>query len=436
MNKQAPTDLLRVLGLGALITYGVGDILGAGIYALIGKIAGVAGAFTWLSFMIAMGIVSLTALTYSELGSRLPKSGGVSVYIEAAFNTPWCSLFAGLLLFCATLLSMSTLAHAFTGYLHSLGFNLPAWFVISGFLLLLLLINLRGIKESSMANIIGTTIELSGLLIVVGCGAWFLSKNAMPTHHLTETPPTLSQVLQGAALAFFAFTGFEDMANVAEEVKNPRRTIPRAILSSISIAGILYLSVSWTATTLIPSSELAHSSSPLLDVVQKSCPALPSYVFAIIALFAVSNSTLLNYITASRLLYGMAQERLLPRQLKKVHPSFHTPYIAIFAVFPIVVTLGLINSFATLASSTSAVVLLVFSLSNLALIKIKWDEGSQKNKNQLFNIPLFIPCLGIVLNLFLISFIPLANLIPAALMVIACLVLTTFIQLVQQYAKF
>ncbi|HHF7374200.1 APC family permease [Legionella bozemanae] len=420
MNRNSSSGLIRALGLGALIIYGVGDILGAGIYALVGKIAGHAGSLTWFSFAIAMGIISFTALSYSELGSRFPKSGGVSIYIHEAFGTQWFSMLTGLLLFCATILSISTLSHAFAGYLRALGFNIPRSLDIFGFLLILLLINLRGIKQSSMANIISTSVEVSGLFIVLGCGFWYLA-----THHSnviatpTETPG-IGEVLQGTALAFFAFTGFEDMANIAEEVKEPKKNLPRAILSSVGIAGILYLGVSWVATTIIPGSELSSSDAPLLDVVSKSSPALPKSLFSIIAIFAVFNSALLNYITASRLLYGMAKENLLPKSLQRVHPKFHTPYSAIFLIFPIILCLVLTSNLGDLASSTSAIVLIVFSLSNLALIKIKLNTKKERISTKIFRIPLLVPCFAIALNLAAISFLPLHNIIPATVLIGIC----------------
>lgn len=425
MNANSQTGLIRALGLGALIIYGVGDILGAGIYALIGKIAGHSGSLTWLSFAIAMGIVFLTALTYSELGSRFPRSGGVSIYIQEAFGAQWLSILAGLLLFSATILSMSTLSHAFVGYLSAFGFKVPNWLGVFGFLVILFLINLRGIKQSSVANIISTLVEVSGLLIVLGCGFWYLATTHAKVIVIPiEKMPGITEVFQGAALAFFAFTGFEDMANVAEEVKHPKKNIPRAILSSIGVAGVLYLGVSWMATAVISGSELSHSDAPLLDVVSKSYPALPKYVFSIIALFAVSNTTLLNYITASRLLYGMSKTNLLPKFLQKVHPRFHTPYIAILVIFPLVLGLGLTGTLGELASSTSAIVLVVFSLSSIALVKIKCDERKGNIDPEVFKIPLFIPCLAVILNLTAISFLPLRAVIPAAIFIVVGSIIT------------
>jgi APA family basic amino acid/polyamine antiporter len=421
MQNTSPPKLIRALGLGAVIIYGVGDILGAGIYAIVGKIAGHAGPLTWLSFLIAMGIVFFTALTYGELGSRFPRSGGVSVYIQEGFKSHWFSTLAGLLLFSATILSMSTLTHAFVSYFEAFGFNIPDWLGMCGFLIILLLINLRGIKESSFANIISTVVEISGLLIVLACGVWYLAKNPGETSSSIEHMPEISGIFQGAALAFFAFTGFEDLANIAEEIKHPEKNIPRAILTALGAAGLLYLAVSWMATTIIPGPILSHSKAPLLDVVNKSYPAFPTHIFSIIALFAIFNTTLLNYITASRLLYGMSKTHLLPKFLQKIHSKFHTPYMAILVIFPLVYSLGLTGTLSDLASSTSAIVLTIFSLSSIALIKIKLNTKTI-NETKIFQIPFFVPCVAVILNFTAISFLPPRNIISAAIfIVIGCM---------------
>lgn len=418
MTVKSSEGLMRALGLGAVIIYGVGDILGAGIYAIVGKIAGHAGSLTWVSFAIAMVVVFFTALTYSELGSRFPRSGGVSIYVQEAFHSQLLSLFAGLLLVGATLFSMSTLSQAFLGYLRALGFNIPTWVGVSGFFILLLLINMRGIKQSSLANMVSTAVEVSGLLIVLICGFLYLSRSAhQPLLISPENMPNLSNVFQGAALAFFAFTGFEDLANVAEEIKQPEKNLPRAVLSSLAIAGILYLSVSWVATAIVPGSELSQSDAPLLLVVSKSYPPMPTILFSIIALFAVFNTTLLNYITASRLLFGMSKINLLPEVLQIVHKKYHTPYVAILLIFPIVLGLGLTGTLKGLAGSTSAIVLVVFSFSSLALIKIKRNQKKEKITSRQFRIPLYIPVLAVLLNVTAVAFIPSQNIFIAAIFI-------------------
>lgn len=424
MRKDSQVHLVRALGLLAVIIYGVGDILGAGIYSIIGKIAGLAESYTWLSFVVAMIIVLFTALTYGELTSRFPKSGGVSVFTQHAFDKAWLSIFAGVLLLGATLFSMSTLTQAFVGYLRSFGFYLPKWLGVWGFLLILLIINIRGIKLSSLANMISTTIEVSGLLIVLVCG-WIYLTAPHDNVQIVAGFPGWRAIFQGAALAFFAFTGFEDLANIAEEVKNPEVNIPRAMLSALLTAGVMYVAVSTTVTAVMPSAELVKSDAPLIAVVQKAYPSFPLFLFSFIALFAVFNTTLLNYITASRLLYGMAEGNLLPKFLQSVHKKYHTPYVSILLIFPIVLCLSLFGTLQGLAGSTSAIVLTVFTLSCMSLIKVKSNATTQAS----FNIPFFIPCVAVLLNIVAITFLPLTNIMTAALFVLFGFLLSSAIVL-------
>ncbi|RUQ99714.1 amino acid permease [Legionella septentrionalis] len=432
-STKAKGKLIRALGLGAVVIYGVGDILGAGIYALVGKVAGHAGALTWLSFAVAMAIVLFTALSYGELVSRFPRSGGVSVYVQEAFAHKWLSLLVGLLLFTATILSMSTLSQAFVGYVRAIGFSIPVWLGIFIFLTILFLINIRGIQQSSIANMISTFIEISGLLIVLICGFWYLTSQP-DKRVVVDSFPSIKELLQGAALAFFAFTGFEDLANIAEEVKDPKKNLPRAMLYSLGSAGILYLGVSFVATAIVPGAELSQSDSPLVDVVSKSYPAMPVFIFSVIAIFAVTNTTLLNYITASRLLYGMAEARLLPAFLQTVHPRYHTPYVAILFIFPIVFGLGLTGTLKGLAGSTSAIVLTVFSFSSAALIKTKFKEKKQQHRTPVFRVPFFIPCLAIALNAAAICFLPWDSIVMAAILLAVWLFLVGMFHWV--YSKF
>ncbi|KTC86574.1 APC family permease [Legionella brunensis] len=427
---QSKNGLIRALSLGALITYGVGDILGAGVYALIGKIAGHAGPLAWLSFTIAMSVVFLTALSYSELCSRFPKSGGVSIFIQEAFGQEWLSILVGFLLFSATILSMSTLSQAFIGYLRALGFMMPNWLGIAGFLSILLLINVRGIKQSSITNIISTAVEVSGLLMVLAFGCLYLLKtNNQPIVTPPESMPGVGDVLHGAALAFFAFIGFEDLANVAEEVKKPEKNLPRGILYSLGIAGLLYLGVSWVSTAIVPMSELNQSNSPLLEVVSKSYPEMPISLFSVIAIFAVSNSTLVNYITASRLLYGMSKVNLLPKFLQTIHRGYHTPYVAILLIFPLVLGLASFGSLKGLAGSTSAVILTVFSFSSVALIKVKLKERNRKTSAQLFRVPMLVPWLAVILNITAIGFLPFYSIILAAVFIAVGLMIIAFFRM-------
>ncbi|MBW2548732.1 MAG: amino acid permease, partial [Deltaproteobacteria bacterium] len=298
MTNPHHPQLRRSLGFWALVFYGVGDILGAGIYALVGKVAGVAGSASWAAFAVALFVAGLTALTYAELGGRFPRSAGESFFTEQAFGRPSLALIVGWVVLCSGILSLATVSVAFGGYMSGLVPGLPPSVTVVGILLLLAAINFRGMRESSTTNIIATMVELTGLLIVIIVGALFLAEE--PQAGISETIAASSEVswdsiARGAALSFFAFIGFEDMVNVAEEVKDPERNMPRAILVALVVTGFVYLLVVVIATSVVPPAVLEQSEAPLLAVVQRSTDAVPDRLFSLIALFAVANTGLLNF---------------------------------------------------------------------------------------------------------------------------------------------
>ncbi|HIK56829.1 MAG TPA: amino acid permease [Synechococcales cyanobacterium M55_K2018_004] len=397
-------SLKRVFGLTALVIYGVGDILGAGIYAVVGKIAGLSGSMVWVSFLLAMFVAALTALSYAELGSRLPKSGGVAYFVHTAFQQEWLSMLVGWLMFCTCLVSMATLSIAFAGYLNAFLPMIPTWAIVLAMFAGLTLVNFRGMKESSALNIVCTTVEVSGLVIVILVSTMFLlGGHQSPA---TNLPPDgnaigLTAVLQGAALAFYAFIGFEDVVNVAEEVNNPEQNVPRAILLALSIAGVIYILVSWLATQVLSPAELSASGAPLLDVVRRAQPNFPAVVFTVIALFAVLNTALLNFVTASRLLFGMAREGLLPAWLGKLHRKRRTPYRTFLVILPIVITLALSGTLQFLAGTTATLILVMFCLVNGSLLVI---QHRQPLNPRGLRVPGVIPVLALLSNLLLIAF--------------------------------
>lgn len=404
IEAQADTaSLKRVFGLPTLIIYGVGDILGAGIYAVVGKIAGLAGTLVWASFLVAMVVAAFTALSYAELGSRIPQSGGVACFVHRAFHTNWLSVLVGWLMFCTCLVSMATLSKAFAGYLNAFIPAIPGWLIILALFAALAFVNFRGMQESSALNIFCTTLEVSGLLIVVLVAASFLlgtDAAVPPVAAATGEAPGWSAVVQGAALAFYAFVGFEDIVNVAEEVKNPERNVPKAILLALAIAGGVYVLVSWLAVQIVSPEALAASNAPLLDVVRQAQPSFPSVIFTVIALFAVLNTALLNFITASRLLYGMARERLLPAWVGKLHPRRQTPYRTLIVILPIAIFLALSGTLQFLAGTTATLILAMFCLVNLSLLIIKRREPRSTG----FRVPLAVPALALLFNLILVAF--------------------------------
>ena len=391
------------MGLGALIIYGVGDMLGSGVYALIGKAAGVMGNAVWLAFITSMVAALLTGLSYASLGSRHPRAAGVAFIAQRAFGKPFLSYMLGLAVVASGLTSMATASRTFAGYfLGAIGANTANVAGLSGviiaFIVVLTVINFRGMKESTWMNIVCTTIEASGLFIVIAVGIRYWGGN---TNYL-ETPTvsaaglgamTLPLVLQGAVLTFYSFVGFEDMLNVTEEVKNPERNFPIAVLAALGITTLIYIAVAITAISVMPHAELAASGQPLVDVVRRAAPWFPPAMFSFIALFAITNTALLNFIMASRLAYGLSRQGLVPAFLGRVHPTRRTPYKAIFTLAVVVLVLALIGGVAQLASATSSLLLGVFIVVNASLVVLKRRKDEPLGR---FEIPSIFPIAGIL----------------------------------------
>jgi amino acid transporter len=394
--------LRRTIGPAQMALYGLGSMLGAGIYGLIGKAAGQAGNAVWLAFVVALCAAFLTALSYASLGSRYPRAAGAAYVTERAYGFPLLSFLVGLALVCSGLTSIATQSRVFAANLADLlGLAaLPVWWLAIGFLLVLTGIVFRGIRESMWVNVLCTLIEAGGLFLVIVVGLSFWG-----TVDYLETPTELGGdhafllVMQGAVLAFFAFIGFEDMYNVAEEVRTPERTLPLGLILAMAAAALLYIAVAVTAVSVVPWRELAKAPGPITEIIARAAPAIPPIVFTAITLFAVSNTALVNYVTASRLIYGMARQGLLPAALGDVHASRLTPHIAIAALFLILAPLALLGTIAELAAATVLLLLLVFAVVNGALFVLKRREGEPPGR---FEVPLFVPAAGAVVCLVLI----------------------------------
>lgn len=403
MEPNAEADSLkRVFGLPTLVIYGVGDILGAGIYAVVGRIAGLSGHLVWASFIVAMVVAGFTALSYAEMGSRFPKSGGVAYFVHRAFRTDWLSTIVGWLMFCTCVISMATISRAFAGYVIAVAPGLPDWLIVLALFAGLTFVNFRGMKESSALNVFCTTLEVSGLIIVILVTSLFLFGGNATTVPATPTQPEIGwvAVIQGAALAFYAFIGFEDIVNVAEEVRDPERNVPRAIIFALSIAGVIYILVSWLSVQVLDPATLAASKAPLLDVVRRAQPAIPPITFTIIAAFAVLNTALLNFVTASRLIYGMSREGLLPAWFSQLHPERSTPYRTFFVIVPLAIALAVSGTIQLLAGATATLILVMFCLVNLSLLVIKRQAPQAPG----FQVPSIVPVLALLLNLGLVAF--------------------------------
>ena len=379
------------MGLGALVIYGVGDMLGAGVYALMGKVAGVMGNAVWLAFVASMVAAALTGLSYASLGSRHPRAAGVAYISQRAFGMPFLSYLLGLAVVASGLTSFAAGARAFAGYfLGVLGVGAGAGAVsavVIGYIAVLTFINFRGMRESTWLNALCTTVEAAGLFIIIAVGMRFwgsVDYLETPAAAMASGGITFPLVLGGAVLTFYSFVGFEDMLNVTEEVKNPERNFPIAVLAALAITTVIYIAVAITAVSVVPHAELAASGQPLVEVVKRAAPWFPSSAFSFIALFAIMNTGLLNYIMGSRLVYGLARQGLVPRALGAVHPTRHTPHRAIFALLVVVLILALSGNVAQLASATSTLLLGVFIVVNASLIVLKRRPNEPRGR---FEIP-------------------------------------------------
>lgn len=386
------TKLKRHITLLPLIFYGVGDVLGSGIYGLIGKVAGQMGNFVWLAFLAAFGVAVTTALTYAYLGSRYPRAAGSSFIVWKSTGSPAIAFLIGMATMCSGLTSMATASRIFSGYLTGLFEFIPMTAAIIGFCAALTAIVYSGIRQSLWVNTLCTVIELTGLLVVIVAGIPFLgSVNLFDAASIPQThalSPGL--VFSGAVLAFYSFIGFEDVLNVSEEVVKPERNIPMALLISMFVSSVVYMLISVVAVSVIPAADLAASNQPLVDVVIKAWPGFPAQIFSVIALFAVANTALLNYLMASRLVYGLSDMGLLPKFFSKVHKSTKTPYTAVIAVSLVLIILALIGEVGTLARATSLLVLIVFFSMNASLIVFMRREGRSRGRK----IPYILPAIG------------------------------------------
>lgn len=405
-NKNAAAgkapNLVRSIGPAQMALYGLGSMLGAGIYGLMGKVAGEVGNAIWLAFLVALIAALLTALSYASLGSRYPRAAGAAYVTQRAYGFPLLSFVVGLALVCSGLTSIATQSRVFAANIAGLfGLEaLPVEWLALGFLLILTGIVFRGIRESMWVNVLCTLVEAGGLLlvIVVGMSYWgSVDYFEMPPSVGDDLPILL--IMQGAVLAFFAFIGFEDMYNVAEETRDPERTVPLGLILAMALAAILYVAVAVTAVSVVPWQDLAEAPGPITEVVNRAAPAIPPIVFTAITLFAVANTALVNYVTASRLIYGMARQGLLPSMLGNVHDGRRTPHIAIAALFLILAPLALLGTIAELAAATVLLLLLVFTVVNGALFVLKRRKGEKKG---LFEVPIIVPALGALVCLTLI----------------------------------
>ncbi len=411
-------ELKRVMGPGLLLLFVVGDILGTGVYALVGDVAAEVGGAAWLPFLVAFGVATITAFSYLELVTKYPQAAGAALYAHKAFGIHFVTFLVAFVVMCSGITSASTASRAFAANFFT-GIDVDASklgvaLLALGFMAALAAINYRGVGESVKLNVVLTIVEITGLVVVILVGLWAFTSSAdvdfsrIVAFETAEDKNTFLAVTAATSLAFFAMVGFEDSVNMAEETKDPVKTFPKILLSGLSIAGVVYILVSIVAVALVPIGELEASDTPLVEVVKAGAPGLPiDSILPFMTMFAVSNTALINMLMASRLIYGMARQHVLPPVLGTVHPTRRSPWVAI--AFTTLIAFGLIlyvsafassNAISVLGGTTSLLLLAVFAVVNVAVLVLRRDVREAGGH---FKTPTILPVIGFLVSLYLVT---------------------------------
>lgn len=390
-DRMAQAQLKQVLSTPILTLYGLGNILGAGIYVLVGKVAGEAGINAPLSFLVAMVIAALTAFSYMELSSRFPKSAGSALYTFQAFRNQKLSLIVGFSMILAGISSAAALSQGFAGYLGQI-LSVDPVIASVGILLLLTVVALLGIGQSAMVAVAFTVIEALGLLAIIWLGRSYLADVSITQVSSIDPLIGLSGILGGAFLAFYAFIGFEDMVNVAEEAKDARRSMPKAILGSLIAATVIYMLVVLVCIAAATPTELSNTSAPLSLVLDR-VSAIDPAVISLIGMVAALNGIIVQLIMGSRLLYGLSKQGWLPEFLARVEPRRQTPITATLIVSGLMILGTLLLPLVSLAQVTSYLALSIFFLVNVSLVVVKRRRESDTDA---LKVPIVLPVLGAV----------------------------------------
>ena len=404
-----------------LFFYTLGDVLGSGIYVLIGLVAAAVGGAFWIAFAAGVTVAAITGSAYAELVTKYPQAAGSSLYVQKAFGNRPLTFLVTVSFLAASFAASGSLATGFASYFSELfdGGGPPALLVSLAFVAMLVFINFLGITESVVMNMVMTFIELSGLLIVMIIAVYYIGQGNADFGTLTDISvsgnPALA-VLAGVALSFFAMTGFENTANVAEETIDPYRAFPRSLIGGMIVAGLVYVLVSMAAALTVPTDKLAESDVALLEVVKQGIlpfsTELMTTVFTIIALVAITNTTLVTLVTQPRILYGMAREDVVPGVFAKIHPTRRSPWVGLL-FSGLVVGALLVTGYAVTAAGGGidlvnrlALVTVVFLLAIYALVIVtclKLRGRDEDERAFRANTPLLL--VGLVGNLAILYYV-------------------------------
>lgn len=415
-SEAKSPGLKRVMGPGLLLLFIIGDILGTGVYALTGQVAGQVGGAGWVPLLLAFAVAMVTALSYLEMVTKYPQAAGAALYVHKAFGIHFVTFIIAFAVLCSGITSAATASRTVAAnLLIGLGMEpnvVTAMYIALVFLLILAIINLRGVSESLWFNVVLTCIELTGLLLVllVGFFAIFEGQADFSRAMIFETSEDKSVFLAitgATALGFFALVGFEDSVNMVEETKDPR-VFPRILMTGLGITAVVYVTVSIISVAVVPIGVLSESETPLLDVVAAGAPELPIQdIFPFLTIFAVANTALINMLMASRLVYGMAKQRVIPAGLGKVLPRRQSPWVAI--IFTTLLACALIvvvslmlpeNVIGALGGTTSLLLLCVFAVVNTVVLVLRRDKVEGRPH---FRTPTVLPWIGLVTCAFLVG---------------------------------
>jgi len=418
-----------------LFFYVLGDVLGSGIYVLIGLVAGAVGGAFWIAFAVGVAIATITGLAYAELVTKYPQAAGAALYVNKAFRNRPLTFLTTVCMLSASFAAAGSLANGFASYFQEVWDLSPALLITLAFIAVLTVVNYIGITESVVVNMVMTVVEVAGLVIVMIIGVWYIVQGDANFSTLgefkAEDSPALA-IIAGVALSFFAMTGFENAANVAEETINPKRTFPRALVGGMVVAGMLYVLVAMTAALTVPVGTLRDSDAALLEVVKAGIIPVPvgamTILFACIAMVAITNTTLVAVVTQSRILYGMAREDVVPGVFGKVHASRRSPWVAL--IFAALVVAGLLLSGADLdrlAAVTVVFTLFIYAMVICSAFKLRGRDEDDDTFRA--STPLLV--LGVVGNVVLLAYVVYDD--PASLIYCAALLAVGFVLFLLEY---
>lgn len=414
------TGLKRSITQKQLFFYTLGDVLGSGIYVLVGLVAAAVGGAFWIAFALGVTVAAITGSAYAELVTKYPQAAGASLYVNKAFGNRPLTFLITVSFLAASMAATGSLATGFSSYFAELWAGPPALLVSLIFLAALVIVNFIGITESVVINMLMTFVELSGLIIVLIIGVWFIAQGDADFGVLTSIDvsgdygnPALA-VLAGIAFSFFAMTGFENTANVAEETIDPHKAFPRSLVGGMVVAGIVYVLVSMAAALTVPTDTLADSPAALLEVVKQGILPIStdfmSTLFTIIALIAITNTTLVTVVTQPRILYGMAREDVVPGIFATIHPTRRSPWVALFFSGAVVALLLVVGNLVPAVEGTPLVerlalvtVVLLLAIYALVIVSCLKLRGQDEDENTFrANTPLLF--LGLIGNLAILGF--------------------------------